>query len=279
MTATRRFPVSGYFALSFAISWGAILGVFGLGPIGPEDLATRGAFLYIALLLGPSVAGLVSIGLDSGKAGFADLGRRLIAWRVAPRWYAIAVLAAPLTLGAVLLVLDLVPGMIPDVFTSRDLGSRVGTGLAAGLAVALCEETGWTGFAVPRLRNAHSVLATGGIVGLVWGAWHFPPFWESDTFGHPLAFGLLLARLFTWLPAFRVLLVWVHDETQSLLLVIVMHASLVAAQLVFVAPFEFTGTGAVLYIVVWAAVLWGLALAVGARDRRRAVAAPRATVA
>lgn len=202
MTATRRLPVSAYFALTFAISWGAIVGVFGVGPIAPDDLETRGAFLYVALLLGPSVAGLVCIGLDSGKAGLAELGRRLIAWRVAPRWYAIAVLAAPVTLGAVLLVLSLVPGMIPDVFTTRDLGSRVGTGLAAGFAVALCEETGWTGFAVPRLRGTHSVLATGVIVGMVWGAWHFPPFWESDTFVHPVAFGLLLARLFTWLPAF-----------------------------------------------------------------------------
>ena len=259
MPRARRVPVSAYFVLTFAISWGAILGVFGVGPISPDDLATQGAFLYVALLLGPSVAGLVAIGLDSGRAGFADLGRRLVAWRLAPRWYGIALLAAPITLGSVLLALSLVPGMIPDVFTSDDLGTRVGTGVAAGLAVALCEETGWTGFAVPRLRTRYSVLATGAIVGMVWGAWHFPPFWESDTFAQPVAFGLLLSRLFTWLPAFRVLLVWVHEQTQSLLIVILMHASLVASQFVFVAPFEFTGTGAVVYILVWAALLWVVA--------------------
>jgi hypothetical protein len=66
MTEVRRFPVSAYFALTFAISWGAILGVFGVGPISPDQLETQGAFLYVALLLGPSLAGLVSIGLDSG---------------------------------------------------------------------------------------------------------------------------------------------------------------------------------------------------------------------
>ena len=83
-----------------------------------------------------------------------------------------------------------------------------------------------------------------------------------------MAFGLLLARLFSWLPAFRVLLVWVHERTRSLLVVILMHASLVASQLVFVAPFELTGAGAVVYILVWAALLWAIAGAVSARDRR-----------
>lgn len=267
MPAVRRLPVTAYFGLTFAISWGAILGIFGVGPIAAEDLESRGAFLYLALLMGPSIAGLVSIGMASGKAGFAELGRGLIAWRVAPRWYAFAILAAPLTLASVLLALSAVPGMVPDVFTTHDLGTRLGTGMAAGLAVALCEETGWTGFAVPRLRNRFSVLFTGTIVGIVWGAWHFPPFWKSETFAHPIAFGLLLARLFTWLPAFRVLLVWMHEQTRSLLLVILMHASLVASQFVFVAPFTFTGSGAVIYILLWAGVLWAVAGTIITRSR------------
>ena len=267
MSKPRHVSVSAYFALTFALSWGAILAVFGLGPIAPEQLASRGAFLYVALLLGPSVAGLVAIGVDSGKAGFAEFGRRLTTWRVGARWYAVALLAAPVTLAAVLLGLSLIPGMIPDVFTTTELGTRVGTGLAAGFAVALCEETGWTGFAVPRLRERSSVLVTGLIVGGVWGLWHFPPFWEADTFLGPAGVGLLLARLLTWLPAFRVLLVWMHEQTRSLLLVILMHASLVASQFVFVAPFEFSATGAVVYILVWAALLWAVALAVTASER------------
>lgn len=63
------------------------------------------------------------------------------------------------------------------------------------------------------------------------------------------------------------LLVWVHDKTQSLLIVIVMRASLVASQFVFVAPFEFTGAGAVVYILAWAALLWGIALALTTNHR------------
>ncbi len=259
MSESRRYSALAYFVLTFLLSWGAIFAVFGLGPIEPEQLETKGAFLYVSLLIGPSLAGLILIGLESGGAGFADLGRRLVAWRVPPHWYVVALVAAPLTLVAVLLALSLVPGLMPDVFTTDDLGARVGSGVAAGLVVALCEETGWTGFAIPRMRERHSVIVTGSVVALVWGAWHFPPFWEHDTFSDPVGFGLLLARLFSWLPAFRVLMVWVHDRTQSLLVVILMHMSLVATQFIFVAPFEFSGTAAVVYIVVWAALLWGVA--------------------
>lgn len=266
----RRHGVLAYFVLTFAISWGAIVAVFGLGPITSEQLATQGAFLYVALLLGPSVAGVSLLGLVSGKEGLAELGRRLLAWRVGLRWYAIALLAAPLSIIPVLLVLSLIPGLIPDVFTIDGLGSRLLTGVGAGLVVALCEETGWTGFAVPRLRERSSVVASGAILGLIWGAWHFPPFWESDTFAQPVAFGLLLARLFSWLPAFRVLMVWVHDRTQSLLVVILMHASLVATQFVLVAPFDFEGTGAVVYILAWAALLWGVAGLVTVEHERAA---------
>ncbi|MCB9717519.1 MAG: CPBP family intramembrane metalloprotease [Myxococcales bacterium] len=258
----RRHGVAIYLVLTFAISWGAIVAAFGLGPISAEQLATRGAFLYVALLLGPSIAGLVMLGLADGRAGLSDYRRRLLAWRVAPHWYAIALLTAPLTLVVVLLGLSAVPELIPSVFVAEGLGTRLLSGVGAGLAVALCEETGWTGFAAPRLRERHSVLVTGLVLGVVWGAWHFPPFWEGDTFTRPLAFGLLLARLLTWLPAFRVLLVWVHDRTKSLLVVILMHASLVASQFVLIVPFDFAGTGAVVYILVWAAVLWAIAVVV-----------------
>jgi membrane protease YdiL (CAAX protease family) len=270
MPEMRNHPVVAYFVLTFAISWGTILAIFGMGPISAEDIAEKGAFLYVALLLGPSVAGLVSIGLHAGRSGLSDFGRRLVAWRVAPRWYAVALGTAPLTLVVVLLVLSGVPDLIPDVFTTRGLGQRLGSGIAAGLVVALCEETGWTGFATPRLRRRYSVLTTGILIGLVWGAWHFPPFWLPDTFAEPVAFGLLLARLFSWLPAFRVLLVWIHERTRSLLIVILMHASLVAAQFVFIVPFEFTGAGAVVYILAWALLLWVFAAIASRREAGRA---------
>jgi membrane protease YdiL (CAAX protease family) len=45
-------------------------------------------------------------------------------------------------------------------------------GIGAGF-LTVFEETGWTGFAVPRLRLRYSVFTTGLIVDVLWAAWHF----------------------------------------------------------------------------------------------------------
>jgi membrane protease YdiL (CAAX protease family) len=52
-------------------------------------------------------------------------------------------------------------------------------GLVVGLLVPFFEELGWTGFATAELRKRHGVLATGLIMGLLWGAWHVPLYVQS----------------------------------------------------------------------------------------------------
>ena len=122
--------------------------------------------------------------------------------------------------------------------------------------VGIFEELGWTGFAIPRMRLRYGVLTTGLIVGLLWGAWHFLPFfWGSGTTSGVVPVTLfLLVLLFTWLPAYRVLMVWVYDRTESLLVAILMHASLVASSAIL-SPLA-AGVSQVTYNLVWATVLW-----------------------
>ena len=50
------------------------------------------------------------------------------------------------------------------------------TGITLGLIVPVFEETGWTGFVTPRLRRNHDFRATGLLMGLLWGLWHFALF-------------------------------------------------------------------------------------------------------
>jgi len=130
-------------------------------------------------------------------------------------------------------------------------------GIVAGLFVGLFEELGWTGFAIPRMKLKYSVLTTGLIVGLLWGAWHFLLFLEADSFSELLPFGLLLARLFSWLPAYRILMIWVYDNTESLFVVILMHASLVATLMV-IDP-VLSGGSLLTFIIARAVVLWVIA--------------------
>ena len=92
-------------------------------------------------------------------------------------------------------------------------------------------------------------------------------FWESDTFLAALPFALLLARLFSWLPAYRMFMVWVYDRTESLLVVILMHVSLVAT-LQIIDP-VLTGGRLLIFILVRAALLWAIVAAVAAANRGR----------
>jgi len=260
----KRHPVPTYFALAFALSWGGILIMVGPDeiPISTDQAVVAG----MAMLLGPSLASILLTGLASGRVGFRELVSRLLRRRVGARWYAVALLTAPLSTAAVLLALSLFsPEFLPGIFTSDDKVTFLLMGIAAGLTVGFFEELGWTGFAIPRLRLRYGVLTTGLIVGLLWGAWHFILFWESDSFSGALPLALLLARLFSWLPAYRVLMVWVYDRTESLLVAMLMHVSLVAT-LMIIDP-SLTGGSLLTFILVRAAVLWIFVAAVAVANR------------
>ena len=102
----------------------------------------------------------------------------------------------------------------------------------------------------------HGVLGTGLAVGVLWGAWHFPLFSGSSVTSGVVPPALyLLVLLFSVLPAFRVLMVWVYDRTGSLLVAILMHVSLTASTLIFM-PLATSGVTAVSYDLVLAAALW-----------------------
>jgi membrane protease YdiL (CAAX protease family) len=261
----KSHPVVSYFALVFAISWGGVLTVVGVGPGGfpgtKEQSEMLFPFVYLAMLVGPSVTGIVLTGLLYGRSGLRELLSRLLKWRVGARWQAVAILTAPLLYIAVLLVLALAsPVFLPSIFVSDEKPTLLLFGIAVGLGAGFFEELGWTGFAVPTLlRLRHGVLGTGLIVGVLWGAWHFlTTFWGSGTASGALSLAIFVPGvLFAVgiLPAYRVLMVWVYDRTNgSLLVAMLMHASLTASMLIL-GPLA-TGAAHATYILVLAAALW-----------------------
>ena len=263
----KRYPLPIYFTLAFIISWGAMITL--AGPDGIPATADQRVALGMAMLLGPSVAGILLTGLASGRVGFRELVSRLLRWRAGTRWYVVALLTAPLLTAAVLLALSLFsPEFLPGIFISDEKATLLLMGIVGGLTVGFFEELGWTGFAIPQMRLRYGVLVTGLIVGILWGAWHFLLFWESDSFSGAFPLALLLARLFSWLPAYRVLMVWVYDRTESLLVTILMHVSLVATMAI-IDP-SLTGGGLLTLILVRAAVLWVIVVAVTLAQRRAA---------
>src|SRR5215217_1844220 len=184
----KRHPVLAFYALVFAISWGGILLVVGPGGIPAANKGQFETLLPIAILAmvaGPSVAGILLTGLVYGKAGLREFLSRLLRWRVGARWYAVALLTAPLAFTAVCLVLSLTSSeFLPGILTSDDKASVLLMGIFAGLVAGIFEELGWTGFATPTLlgRMRYGILATGLIVGVPWAVWHLlVAFWASLT--------------------------------------------------------------------------------------------------
>ena len=260
MTTIRGFikshPLLSYFVLTFAISWGGGLIVVGPG----RFLGAKSGVLFLSVVLvglaGPSVSGILMTGLVDGRTGLSEFQSRLLKWRVGARWYAIALLSAPLLITAVLLALSLIsPKFLPGILASDDKVSVLLIGIVTGLIAGIFEELGWTGFVIPRMRQRYSILSTGLILGLLWGAWHYPLFPTSGTSSKALALAIVLVRLFAWLPPYRVLMVWVYDRTNgSLLIAMLMHASLSASM--FILHPLVTGVAILTYVLVWAAALW-----------------------
>ena len=239
----KRHAVLAFYILVLALAFGTLL--IGVGPgvlLGTTDFLGGNAeptspadldpVMYVVMLTGAPSYALVAvlvIALAFGRAGLRDLRSRLLRWRVGARWYAVALLTYPLVWTAILFTLSLTSGtpFVPDIITAEDKASLLVAGLVAGLVAAFFEEIAWTGFATHELRKRHGLLATGLIVGLPWALLHVPLFAGTNSAGLvPQA--VYLAVMLSWLPPYRVLMVWVYGRTQSVLMAMLMHLPITA---------------------------------------------------
>jgi uncharacterized protein len=259
-----RHPAATYFVATFAISWSGVLltigGFDGMHGVVAQDNPLF-PFAVLAMLAGPSVTGLGLTACLEGKDGLRDLGTQLRHWRVPLRWYALALLTAPLLATVLTLTLSMTsPEFFPAIAVTRDRASLLVLGLAVALPAGLLEEVGWTGSATPLLRRDHGIYATGLVIGLLWSAWHLlVVIWGiGDRAGTlPLAVFVIVDALGV-LPAYRVLMVSVYDRSQSVLLAVLMHVSLTATTLIL-AP-RTLGVPLLLYGVLFAAGVWTVAM-------------------
>lgn len=283
-TFITRQPVVAYYALTFALSWGAFVVVDGTGLRTGSNWQTDPQFTVavVAMLAGPPVAGLLMTVVVAGAAGLAELGVRLRRWGVGVRWYAVALLTSPLVQLIVLLALSQrSPVFLPAIVTADDKAALLVSGLAVGVVGGLVEEIGWTGFAVPRLVGRFGILGTGLGMGVLWTAWHVFQMWRvGSSSADDLPLALFLPAFFLTnaaaLTAYRVLMVWAHDRTGSLPVAILMHSSYIVTTLFVLAP-PTTGAPFLTYSGLFAAALWGLvavvALSHGFHRSRRSVEA------
>lgn len=78
------------------------------------------------------------------------------------------------------------------------------------------EETGWRGFALPRLQSLTSPLVACVVLNLFWGPWHFFPWWSE---GRPVFSLEFWAHTFLELFAATVTLCWFYNRSKGSILV------------------------------------------------------------
>jgi membrane protease YdiL (CAAX protease family) len=230
----RAHPIIGFFLLAYAFSWLAqllCLALFGQPPVVAVFAAT----------LGPTFAAIVTREALEGPAGGRHsrlwrVMRGVRIWRVGWRWYAVALLGVPAVYFALTLLL---PGAALQVQPPMPLVIGYLVVLVVGaFSGPVFEEPGWRGFALPRLQARLGPAAGTLVLGVLWGAWHLPQFlipaWASANGGFSLtSVGVFLLTVVS----IAVLLTWVYNHARgSLLLVMLAHASVNAAQAGLVNP-------------------------------------------
>lgn len=261
-----------YFGLAYGMTWGAIaLLLVAIGLDFSKVGMNEAMLMLLFMLAGPSLAGVGLTAAFEGRAGLADLRRRLTRVRVPLRWYALATLLVPALLLAILLPLA--------TWVSADYTpSLLVFGVAVGLLAGGLEELGWTGFATPRLLARFSPVRAGLVLGLAWAAWHG----LADFAGNVASMGVggwLVSMLAFWivpLTGYRVLMTWAYSRHRSLALAMLMHAGYTGwlATLTMDMPAGL-GSAALVWQLPFGAAIWLVVGVVAIRSRstrRQAVA-------
>lgn len=239
----KQYPVAAFVALTYLITWPFHILGFLLAEQAGISISNEDNFHHLSDLLtlnstwdrllpflvynlgqfGPVLAAFTVTSIIYGRAGVRDLGARVLRWRVAPRWYLIA-LAIPLIFMAV----SLAVAFVADGFKLGPFSPKVEWVyvvpffLFMAIFTGFAEEPGWRGFALPHLQANNSATRSSWILGVVWGLWHLP-FTVYFNREQPWVLIPALIGLTVGIVGYTIVLTWVYNNTQSVWLIILLH--------------------------------------------------------
>ena len=226
MRLLRAHPLISFFVLAYGLTWAlwAPLVINGIPAFSPTRHVPSLAALP-GVAIGVTGTAIFMTWVTQGRAGLRRLLARLTTWDVGVGWYLVALLAIPL---------------IEILFTAAVTGTQAFRMLAPSSLLLypaafgahfifgpLFEETGWRGFALPRLQHRFGPLRGTLLLGALWSGWHFF-LYAPNWFSSGAAMGLAEAGIFiAFTVGISVLFTWLSNNTRaSLLLVMLLHGSI-----------------------------------------------------
>jgi membrane protease YdiL (CAAX protease family) len=219
-------PLVAFFALTFVLTWSSWLVAWLLSG-GSASTAFPGAGLPTLIfyfgVFAPGIAALLLTARKESETGVRSLLRRLIQWNVGARWYVFALTYFAAIKLTVALIHRIVAGTWPR-FGSEPLYLMIAAIIASTIIFGQAgEETGWRGYALPRLATRIGLGGASIVIGIIWAAWHLPLFFIAGTDTTGQSFPLYLLQV----TALSVAITWLYSRTNgSLFLTMLMHASI-----------------------------------------------------
>lgn len=215
-----------YFLLAYAISWAIEIPV-ALSVQGIISARVPPALYYFASF-GPFLAALIVTIAAEGSSGMYRLFAGLAKWRVGKGYAIFVILTPPILFALAVVVSRLLQGTWSDLSLLGDIDYLPRLGILGVLGLwlltfGLGEETGWRGFALPRLQAGRSAFSAALIIGVLHTFWHLPAFFFRDTY---TAMGLLLGlpMLLVSVVSASFIMTWLYNGTRgSLLMVVLFH--------------------------------------------------------
>ena len=209
-----------FFVLTYVISWAIwtpIVIRYYRNPFPVSFAETPVALILLAFLgfFGPTFSAVIMTGLEEGSSGIRRLLSRWKPWRVGIQWYLVVLVSQ--------IVIELLATQLYITFfsVSPEITWNAWYGVfpmflrAALIGGAIAEETGWRGYALPKLTKSRSALASSVAIGLIWGVWHLPISLVPGA-NFPIALNLSLFCVFLLnAVSISVVMTWLFTNTEG----------------------------------------------------------------
>ncbi|WP_371376895.1 lysostaphin resistance A-like protein [Thalassotalea aquiviva] len=185
-------------------------------------------------LFGPAIMAVLFSYIGGGWHQARQLLKQYIVYRVSLGYYAIALLLMPTLIYITMLFTDFTGlAYYENWFRSVSMGQLIFIPL-----ISIGEELGWRGYLQPLFRQKYSLAVASTFVGCLWALWHITGYY----FNTGVVEGLPFYLFFIWVVGASLIMGYLYEKTQSVLLAVIFHSSVNFSLNIFLINPEFSGS-------------------------------------